>query len=342
MQRKTIGAAAVILVLMGASYYLGTLHPRPAADVTDQPTAFLQHTAEPSPTENQAAEIVAAETATIEVTESAEPTAEAESIESGTIRVSEKDQMELVYIDAGEFLMGSADLDAQVSLDNGVAYPEVPLHSVYLDAYWIDRTEVTNSQYALCVADGACEPPRLNTDYLGVDYYPDPAFADYPVIYVSWYMAQDYCQWAGRRLPSEAEWEKAARGTDARRYPWGNSPISSELANFCNEGCPKDHANPNYSDGFPLTAPAGSFPAGASPYGVLDMAGNVWEWTSSQPRPYPYDAEDGREDEGGLQYIWRGGPWSNGTWWLRSSLRYRSVPYYWYNNLGFRCAVSAP
>jgi len=236
--------------------------------------------------------------------------------------------------------MGSADLDAQVAYDNGVAYPEVPIHTVSLESYWIDKTEVTNSQYALCVADGACDPPSLNTDYIGRDYYPDPAFGDYPVTYVNWHMAHDYCAWAGRRLPTEAEWEKAARGTDARRYPWGSSPITADLANFCDVNCPKDHANPNYNDGCAVTAPVGSFPEGASPYGVLDMAGNVWEWTASIPMPYPYNPNDGREEEGGYQYIWRGGTWSNGTWWLRSTIRYRSIPEYWYNNLGFRCAMS--
>ncbi|MBN1265143.1 MAG: SUMF1/EgtB/PvdO family nonheme iron enzyme [Anaerolineales bacterium] len=215
----------------------------------------------------------------------------------------------------------------------------MPIHQVWLDSCWIDRTEVTNSQYALCVEDSAFEPPLLNSDYLGREYDPDPQYAHYPVIYGSWYIAIDCCAWTGRRLPAEAEWEKAACCNDARRYPWGNEPLTADRAHFCDVNCPKDHANPNYDNGFPLTAPVGSFPAGASPYSVLDMAGNVLKWTGSLPMPYPNNASDGREEEDGYQYIWRGCPWSNGIWRLRSSLRYRSVPYYWYNYPGFRCAM---
>lgn len=332
MKNKWIQIAGVI-ILIGISYWLGTLRSTPAAPLEESsipptciPTSAPEPTASLQPTEIP--------TATISVP-TAEPT-------RATSLLSEKDQMELVLIPAGEFSMGSADIDAVVNMESGVAIPEIPLHILYLDDYWIDKYEVTNAQYALCVTNGGCEPPKLNTNYSGHEYYPDLLYANYPVIYVNWFMAQEYCEWAGRRLPTEAEWEKAARGTDSRRYPWGNDPLSSEHANFCNGDCPKDHSNPDYDDGFPETAPVGSFPAGASPYGVMDMSGNVWEWTSTIPMDYPYDATDGREAEDGFQRIWRGGPWSNGTWWMRSSIRYRSVPHYWYNNLGFRCAVTDP
>jgi formylglycine-generating enzyme required for sulfatase activity len=256
-------------------------------------------------------------------------------------RVSEKDQMEQVFVEEGEFFMGTDDTDAKLTVEGGRAYPEIPIHTVYLPGYWMDKYEVTNQQYALCVDAGVCKRPNYVRSYTREHYFDNPEFSNYPVLYVDWFMAREYCAWAGRRLPTEAEWEKAARGNDKRRYPWGNEPVDGTRANFCDVNCPKVHANENYDDGFPETAPVGSFPAGASPYGIMDMAGNVWEWTSTMQRPYPYDAADGREEfDVSNERIWRGGPWSNGVWWIRASIRYRSVPSYWYGNLGFRCAAS--
>lgn len=249
--------------------------------------------------------------------------------------------MAQVYVPAGEFRMGSTDVEAQISTDNGRAFPEIPVHTVYLDAYWIDQTEVTNGQYALCVNAGVCQAPHLPRSETRLSYFDNPDYANYPVIWVNWFMASAYCQWAGRRLPSEAEWEKAARGTDGRKYPWGNEPLSGKRANFCDVNCPRTTANEAYDDGYADTSPVGNYPAGASPYGALDMAGNVWEWTSTIIRPYPYNASDGREDpDENAERVWRGGPWSNGFWWLRASARYRSKPNYWNVNLGFRCAAS--
>jgi formylglycine-generating enzyme required for sulfatase activity len=259
----------------------------------------------------------------------------------GSQRISPLDQMAQVFVPAGDFIMGADDADAKVAIEGGRAYPEIPVHSIYLDDYWIDQFEVTTGQYAACVAAGVCQAPYLVSSETRPHYYDNPDFAHYPVIWVSWYMAGAYCQWAGRRLPTEAEWEKAARGTDGRKYPWGNDPLTGERANFCDINCPRTIANPRYDDGFADTAPVGSYPAGASPYGALDMAGNVWEWTSSIIAPYPYDASDGRENpEVYAERVWRGGPWSNGYWWMRASVRYRSIPTYWYVNLGFRCASS--
>jgi serine/threonine-protein kinase len=260
---------------------------------------------------------------------------------AGSTRISKADKMEQVYVPAGEFIMGSDDIEGKVVIEGGRAYPEIPVHTVDLDAYWIDQHEVTNAQYSLCVEAGVCDPPYLNSSETRKDYYNNPEFANYPVIWVQWPMARTYCEWAGRRLPTEAEWEKAARGTDGRKYPWGNDPVSGERANFCDTNCPRTIANHLFDDGYADTAPVGSYPAGASPYGAVDMAGNVWEWTSTLIQPYPYDAADGREDmEKYGERVWRGGPWSNGYWWMRSAVRYRSIPFYWYVNLGIRCAAS--
>jgi serine/threonine-protein kinase len=257
------------------------------------------------------------------------------------MRSSEVDQMVQVNITAGEFTMGADDIEAQTSAENGRAYPEIPVHRVYLGEYWIDKYEVTNEQYTLCVDAGACELPYLTRSETRRSYFDNPEYANYPVIYVNWYMARTYCEWAGRRLPTEAEWEKAARGTDGRKYPWGNDPVSGERANFCDINCLRTIANPIFDDDYADTSPVGTYPAGASPYGVMDMSGNVWEWTSTIIRPYPYDPTDGRENpEKYAERVWRGGPWSNGYWWMRSSVRYRSIPSYWYVNLGFRCASS--
>jgi len=257
----------------------------------------------------------------------------------GSSRVSEIDQMVQVYVPSGEFIMGSDDPEAKISTEGGRAYPEIPVNTVYLDGYWIDKYEVSNGQYALCVDAGVCRPSYLSSSETRPYYYGDPKYANYPVIWVNWYMARAYCEWAGRRLPTEAEWEKAARGPDAREYPWGDEPLSGERANFCDINCPRTIANPNFNDGYSDTSPVGNYPTGASPYGVMDMSGNVWEWTGTLIMPYPYDSNDGRENlEVNGERVWRGGPWSNGFWWMRSSVRYRSIPSYWQVNLGFRCA----
>jgi eukaryotic-like serine/threonine-protein kinase len=269
------------------------------------------------------------------------PTEVVERLGIGSTRISEVDGMEQVYVPAGEFIMGSDDPEAKKTIEGGRAYPENPQHVVYLDGYWIDKYEVTNAQYALCVEAGDCEPPFVSSNYTYTRYYGNPEFDNYPVVWVSWYQAREYCDWAGRRLPNEAEWEKASRGTDGQKYPWGEEPVTGERANFCDTNCTRTHAYHAEDDGYPDTSPVGSYPAGVSPYGAMDMSGNVWEWVSSLIMDYPYDANDGREDpDAPGERAWRGGPWSNGIWWMRSSVRYRSVSEYKWYNLGIRCAAS--
>lgn len=189
----------------------------------------------------------------------------------------------MVEIPGGSFIMGR---------DGGPAN-EGPAHQMFLPTFYIDRNLITVAEFATFVqAKGPAGPQgEMYLDVHDPDnriqqrdsvWVPDRGLEPYPVGEVSWYGALAYCQWRQKRLPSEAEWEKAARGTDGRLYPWGNDAPRPDLAFF---------------GGFRgQTVPVGQYPKGASPYGVLDMAGQVWEWTTSIYKPYPYDLRDGRED----------------------------------------------
>ncbi|MEW6567810.1 MAG: SUMF1/EgtB/PvdO family nonheme iron enzyme [Chloroflexota bacterium] len=246
--------------------------------------------------------------------------------------------MVLVFVPEGEFLMGASSADPE-AFDN-----EKPQHNVYLEAYWIDSTEVTNAMYALCVADGACTPPGEDASFSRSPYYSHPTCAGYPVIQVTWQQAQDYCEWAGRRLPTEAEWEKAARGTDGRIYPWGNQPPDGTRANLCGSECPNEANVPSIDDGFFDTAPVGTYPAGASPYGALDMAGNVWEWVADWWQPDYYATSPTVNPSGpsnGDTSVARGGSFANPPTGIRTTVRASLLPTASTAEFGgFRCAIS--
>jgi formylglycine-generating enzyme required for sulfatase activity len=216
----------------------------------------------------------------------------------------------MVGVPEGEFIMGRDDVNYS---------REKPAHIVYMDAYYIDKLEVTNDLYRACMEAGGC------LEIERTEYFDDPDLHDHPVINVNIEMAKRYCRWSGKRLPTEAEWEKAARGTDERTYPWG-------------EGIDCDHAQ--YKECGGQTVPVGSFPLGASPYGALDMAGNVWEWAPDLFLEGYYQNSPERNPTGGTrgnEYVFRRGSWSESGQLLSSSYRTWYNPDAQYYNLGFRC-----
>ncbi len=242
-----------------------------------------------------------------------------ECARAGQRWVNPADGGEMVCVPAGEFWMGAAEGDP------GAEPGEKPGRQVYLDAYWIDRFEVTNAQYQRCVSAGGCTPPREERSFSRGSYYRQAAFADFPVVYVDWNQASAYCAWAGEGLPTEAQWEKAARGTDGRLYPWGDQAPTSSLANFLAAD----------------TVRVGSYPEGASPYGAEDMAGNVWEWAADWYSGDYYESAPSRNPpgpQGGGYRVLRGGSWYNEPAYLRVSGRLRTFPDLLGSASGFRCA----
>ena len=221
---------------------------------------------------------------------------------------------------------------------------EQPVHTVFLDAYWIDRTEVTNAMYTPCVQDGACTQPS------SPKYFADPTFADHPVAFVSWSDATAYCTWADRRLPTEAEWEKAATwdrvAKESLIYPWGND-FDCSKGNFDDETQLDRFVVPGGPDcdGLERSSPVGSFPSGVSPYGVHDMAGNVWEWVAdgffeTQNYYAISPASNPMGPEGSAYRVLRGSSWNLNYGYARSAYRLWFGIYDSYDGMGFRCALS--
>ena len=260
-----------------------------------------------------------------------EPTQTA-PVSPDAMRISPKDKIPLVHVPSGEFLMGSTDQDPGADSD------EKPQHTVTLDAFWIGQTEVTNLMFAAFLNEmgnqveeraswlnAAAEDVAILQGQEG-QWLPRRGFEDHPVTFVTWYAARAYCTWAGGRLPSEAEWEKAARGADGRIFPWGDE-IDCSLANYidCRAGG---------------SLPAGSYPAGASPYNALDMTGNVWEWVSDWHAADYYassPAENPSGPETGLARVVRGGSWLFDAKHARAANRRSDGPLITKPDYGFRC-----
>lgn len=253
--------------------------------------------------------------------------------------VSPLDGTVMMCVPAGKFLMGS---DLQES--SAVQEDEVPVHEVEVDAFWMDRTEVTNGQFLHCVQAGICRERKVSPFQWGVssdtreDYFSNPAYADYPVIMLSWEEAQTYCNWVGRRLPTEAEWEKAARGASLpegqeqrRIYPWGNELTCKMAA---------------YFDCVPDTQPVVSYLDSSSPYGVLNLSGNVWEWTADWYEPDYYEHSAAVNPSGPVSgdfHTLRGGAWNSLSADVRVTNRINGKPeHYTDGAVGFRCAADVP
>lgn len=284
----------------GAAPAVPATEPSETTEATEQPAA---QAAGEEPAQHPVAEE--------SVTEAA-ATAPAVTPQAGDIRTNEVDGADYVFIPGGEFTMGS---------DEGRP-DEGPAHTVEVDPFWLMRTEVTNEQYARCVEDGACNPPAS-------DDWQDPELSDHPVTHVTWEQAAAYAEWAGGRLPTEAEWELAARADDGRPYPWGDELPTDELLNF------------NFAMG--SSSPVGSYPEGAGPFGNLDMAGNVEEWVADRYDAEYYSTSPSRNpqgpDEGPLRTVRGGSYYSNGMD-VRSFAREKILPDASFDSVGLRVAMS--
>lgn len=228
-----------------------------------------------------------------------------------------QDGAPMVLVPAGEFTMGSNEVE-----------DEQPIHQVHLDAFYMDTFEVTTSRYASFLKATQLAPPRR------WDEVRLPRDADRPVIGVTWFMADNYCRWAGKRLPTEAEWEKAARGTDGRMYPWGNDEPTAEHGNF---------GKPRWT-GYETLTPVAKFKAGVSPYGMYDMAGNVWEWVADWYAANYYQTSPSKNPTGpdhGESRGLRGSGWNYEGLLARSADRNHDDPTAGISSYGFRCAKDA-
>jgi len=294
-----------------------TLEISPTITATDMPTVTATSTQLPTATP------------TDEATLTPEPTA---TLAAGATQVSARDGMVLHFVPVGEFIMGSTDQSL------GSDYDEKPQHTVYLDAFWIDQTEVTNGMYADFLNEmgnqtegratwlDASDEDVLLLQADGI-WQPRDGTADFPVVEVTWYGAQAYCDWAGRRLPTEAEWEKAARGTDARSYPWGEE-----------QDCSKAQVANCHS----VLSKVGSKPDGQSPYGIYDMSGSVWEWVADWYGEDYYAQSPVENPTGpmeGLARGLRGGSYDYNWKHARTADRRLNGPANSMNDYGFRCVL---
>jgi formylglycine-generating enzyme required for sulfatase activity len=269
--------------------------------------------------------------------------------------ITDEKSVVMRLVPAGPFTMGGSAAVAYAEcqkfyLETGDTFcqkndftDEEPVHTVNLESFYMDKYEVSNAAYLVCVNSGACQPPDYTNSNTRSSYYGDSQYDNYPVINVDWNQAVTYCEWRGARLPTEAEWEKAARGTDGRTYPWGEG-IDCNRANYWGEtwednGCVED------------TTAVGSYASGASPYGLFDMAGNVAEWVSdwygntfyqSSPSSNPM-GPDSSQYSGNGQYrrVLRGGSWLYGGYDLRTSWRASGILPLTRFDLGFRCSRSS-
>ena len=364
------GGGAIVLALMLAVWGVGAFFspgPTAAPILTPIPIAQATWTTAPATPEPTATDSTRTPVPTLEPTRAITPT-------DPPFQVADvfTDGMQIVYIPAGNFPLGASPNDVDAEPDEKWISTEP--QTVYLDAFWIDKTEVTVAQfieflnatnYKTSAEKGEPEAPAGQRDYAGPGgfvfapsgdqflpsadwFFPEGRGApsveqepQAPVVQVSWYDASAYCQWAGRRLPTEAEWDKAARGPIGLLYPWGNTWSPSQV-NFCDKNCFKSWKT-NDDDGARRTQAVGAY-ENASPYGALDMVGNVREWVADWydlRGYYRYPALNPPGPESGTQKVLRGGSWIDTPKNTRASARGPLEPWARDDTVGFRCAASA-
>lgn len=335
-RRRVFGGWALGVVALGVLSVLSfnalgrianpTLTPTLAIPITSTADLFIATgavTEEPPLIAVTATTVVAIETPLLQLEPTATVTRQLQVPSLGDTRIREVDGMVLVYVPAGEFQMGSSRGEAD----------EQPTHTVALDRFWLDRTEVTNAQYSQCVAAGRCPL----ADYAGDRMYNG---ATQPVVGVTWAAAVTYCDWVGARLLTEAEWEYAARGPEGWTYPWGNDFDGTRL-NFCDQNCTYEWTDQTVNDGYAFGAPVGSYPTGASWVGALDLAGNVWEWGADWYGPYSSEFQKNPKGPASGSYrVLRGGSWYINELHVRGAGRHFRDPTLTNSNYGVRCAMS--
>ncbi len=356
-----VGGAALAFSAFGDQIAGGGDEATPVVIVSDTPNVVVGEESVETVTATSAA-VVEEAPATETLTLTAEPTMTAtptpalppETAVLDDTWLRPADGMMMVYVPAGSFLMGS-----DPALDP-LAGGNEQLHPVTLDAFWIDQTEVTNDMFAAFVAetgyvttaeiegDGRVQIERQGEVVPGTDWrHPAGPESDidgqgnYPVLQVSWFDAQEYCSWAGGSLPTEAQWEYAARGPENRIYPWGNE-FNGNLVNFCDVNCPFPYANQEYSDQSERLGPVATLPGGASWVGAFDMVGNAWEWVADWFQADYFEVsptENPSGPETGQNRVLRGGSWYDDAPHVRAAQRGSNLPETRHALYGFRCSL---
>lgn len=323
-QRTLLSLLGLLLLVLVVGAAIALVGPSPL---------FGGEEASAAATATTQAQVIAALTAVAPTgTPTADPTAQpTPTPEPFTTKTGSR----MLFVPGGPFRMGSEEGEAD----------EQPSRIVRLNPFYIDETEVTNGAYLQCVRDGTCRPPASERSAFYQDYYGNPEYGDYPVVYVNWEQARHFCEWREARLPSEAEWERAA-GFDAERgvkmtYPWGDEFDGAQL-NYCDANCfSAENQDPDFDDGYRDTAPVGTYPDGRSPAGAYDMLGNVMEWVSDwyDRGYYSYGPEANPLGPAeGFSKVVRGGSWLSSREEVRVSARTFYDPNEVRTNIGFRCA----
>lgn len=324
--------AMVVLIrigLIGSPLPTPTATPAPMVALAETEEGLSEPPASPSP------EITQIPTQDEPVDDPVPTSTDIPPREEGTTMTASSDRMVLVFIPEGTYSVGSKPDVPRAEAQ------EFPDHKVEVGAFWIDKSEVTNRMYRDCVAARLEATPKPGEEPHGcrphpddllpgsdVAYFNNSRFDDYPVVNVSWFGAKEYCDWVGRRLPTESEWEAAASGFDSRLYPWGDHAPNPELANYAHSG-----SEPRV----PLQI--GMHAHGSGPLRIHDLAGNVWEWTDSWFEAYPESSYVSDEYGSDMKVI-RGGSYASWDFLLRTSVRRGMIPEGWSQQVGFRCALS--